>query len=101
MKFMWSTINKIKENLHNCLIVLTGYHSMRKPNESLEKSKTDIVILSNHVDFVLKELIDELKKKENLNDIDDLNQWNNFKKKNGEITKNYNFKKIEKISSSG
>ena len=44
MKFMWSTINKIKENLQNCLIVLTGYHSMRKPNESLEKSKTDSYI---------------------------------------------------------
>tara|TARA_B100000131_G_scaffold317466_1_gene359538 strand:+ start:107 stop:1621 length:1515 start_codon:yes stop_codon:yes gene_type:complete len=101
MKFMWSTINKIKENLHNCLIVLTGYHSMRKPNESLEKSKTDIVILSNHVDFVLNDLIDELKNKDDLNNIDDL-KTNGivFKKKNGEITKNYNFKKIEKISSS-
>ena len=72
MKFMWSTIDKIKDVLKDSLIILTGYHSMRKPDESLEKSKVDIVVLSNHVDFVLKELIDELVNKEDLKNIDDL-----------------------------
>ena len=72
MNFIWNTINELKEKLKETIIVLTGYHSMRKPVESFEKSKVDIVILSNHVDFVLNELIDELISKKNYNNINDL-----------------------------
>ena len=46
--------------LPNSIIILTGYHSMRKPDESFKNSKVDIIILSNHVDFVLNNLIDEI-----------------------------------------
>ena len=101
MNFIWKTINELKEILKDTIIILTGYHSMRKPIESFEKSKVDIVILSNHVDFVLNELIDELISKKNINNLDDLNTNGiSFRKKNGEISKNFTFKKIEKISQS-
>ena len=101
MNFIWNTINELKEKLKETIIVLTGYHSMRKPVESFEKSKVDIVILSNHVDFVLNELIDELISKKNYNNINDLTTNGiSFRKKNGEISKNFTFKKIEKISQS-
>ena len=57
MKFYWQTVNRLKEALPRCLIVMTGYHSMRKPEETLENSKTDIVLRSNHIDFVLSKLV--------------------------------------------
>jgi radical SAM superfamily enzyme YgiQ (UPF0313 family) len=60
MKFYWDTTNKLKEKLPNTIFVMTGYHSMRKPDETLELSKTDIVLKSNHVDFVLKRLVHEI-----------------------------------------
>lgn len=58
MKFYWKTINEIKTLLPNVIIVMSGYHSMRKPEETLNESKCDIVMKSNHVDFVLSRLID-------------------------------------------
>ena len=98
IKFLWKTINDLKDKLPKCLIILTGYHSMRKPNESFENSKVDIIILSNHVDFVLNELIDEILSGKNF---DDLNTNGiAFRKKDGSISSNYTFKKIEKISQS-
>ena len=98
IKFLWKTIDDLKNKLPKCLIVLTGYHSMRKPNESFENSKVDIIILSNHVDFVLNNLIDEILYKKNF---DDLNTNGiAFRKKDGSISNNYTFKKIEKISQS-
>ena len=57
MKFYWKTINALKELLPNTLIVMTGYHSMRKPEETLNESKADIVLRSSHVDFVLARLV--------------------------------------------
>ena len=101
MKFMWNTINEIKDKLKNCIVILTGYHSMRKPIESFENSKVDIVILSNHVDFVLSNLIDELKESKNFNNFQNLKTNGiSYRDSNGEISKNFTFKKIEKISDS-
>ncbi len=57
MKFYWQTINRLKEDLPGCTVIMTGYHSMRKPRETLLESKTDIVLKSNHIDFVLRKLI--------------------------------------------
>lgn len=62
MKFYWKTINEVKSYLPNSIIIMTGYHSMRMPEETIENSKTDIVLRSSNVDFVLKELIDFIKK---------------------------------------
>jgi hypothetical protein len=93
---MWETINKIKSKLKNSLIIMTGYHSMRKPEETLNNSLTDIVILSNHVDFVLDKLMDDLKvsnfsiKKLSCDGIA-------YKNSNGEFI-NQSFKKVENIN---
>lgn len=57
MKFYWKTINQIKEKLPGTVIVMTGYHSMRKPEETMQSSATDIVLRSSHVDFVLSRLL--------------------------------------------
>jgi radical SAM superfamily enzyme YgiQ (UPF0313 family) len=69
MKFMWKVTDKLKKLLPNSLIVMTGYHSMRSPHETLLNSSTDIVIKSNHVDFMLLRLCDHLKKTPNLPEI--------------------------------
>lgn len=57
MKFYWNVIDKIKNSLPNCVVILTGFHSMRKPEESMINSNVDIVLRSSHVDFVLHRLV--------------------------------------------
>jgi radical SAM superfamily enzyme YgiQ (UPF0313 family) len=57
MRFYWQLIDKLKLDLPKCIVIMTGYHSMRKPDETLSNSKTDIVLRSNHVDFALRKLI--------------------------------------------
>lgn len=57
MKFYWRTINELKARLPDTIVIMTGYHSMRMPEETLRESATDIVLRSNHVDFVLARLI--------------------------------------------
>ena len=98
MHFMWDTINKIKSKLKNSIIIMSGYHSMRRPEETLNNSQTDIVILSNHVDFILDKLVDNLKlsnlsiKKISCDGIA-------YKNNNGELI-NQSFKKVENINNS-
>ena len=101
MKFIWNTINKLKEKLNHTLIILTGYHSMKKAEESFNNSKVDIVFLSNHIDFVLNNLIDELNNADNFLNIENLTTNGiAYKRKDGSISNNFSFKKIEKISNS-
>ena len=57
MKFYWRLINNLKKDLPKTIVIMTGYHSMRKPEETLEMSKTDIVLKSNHIDFALSRLV--------------------------------------------
>ena len=57
MKFYWKIINKLKLDLPNCIVIMTGYHSMRKPQETLRNSDTDVILRSNHIDFVLQKFI--------------------------------------------
>ncbi|MDD2600165.1 MAG: radical SAM protein [Kiritimatiellae bacterium] len=57
MKFYWKLVDRLKSDLPQAIMVMTGYHSMRKPQETMDSSQTDIVLLSNHVDFVLTKLI--------------------------------------------
>ncbi len=57
MKFYWKTTNELKKKLPKTIVIMSGYHSMRKPQETLDNSKTDIVLKSNHVDFALARLI--------------------------------------------
>ena len=58
MKFYWKTVNHLKSKLPNTTIVMTGYHSMRMPVETMENSQTDVVLKSNHVDFALRRLVE-------------------------------------------
>jgi radical SAM superfamily enzyme YgiQ (UPF0313 family) len=57
MKFYWRLIDKLKADLPQCIVVMTGYHSMRMPEETLANSAVDVVILSNHIDFVLHRFV--------------------------------------------
>lgn len=57
MKFYWQTANQLKQRLPNVIVLMTGYHSMRKPEETIQQSTTDIVLCSNHVDFMLARLV--------------------------------------------
>ena len=57
MKFYWRVTNELKSKLPDTVFIMTGYHSMRKPEETCENSATDVVLRSNHVDFVLSKLI--------------------------------------------
>ena len=57
MKFYWRLVDRLKGDLPHCVVIMTGYHSMRRPQETLEKSAVDIVLRSNHIDFVLRKLI--------------------------------------------
>jgi anaerobic magnesium-protoporphyrin IX monomethyl ester cyclase len=60
MKFYWGASREIKALIPSTTIVMTGYHSMRKPDETLEKSPIDVVLRSNNVDFVLKRLVEHM-----------------------------------------
>lgn len=62
MKFYWSTINQIKQLLPDTIVVMTGFHSMRMPEETLQQSDADLVIRSSHVDFVLARLVPYIEK---------------------------------------
>ena len=60
MKFYWETSRQIKALIPSTTIVMTGYHSMRKPDETLEESPIDVVLRSNNVDFVLRRLVEHM-----------------------------------------
>ncbi len=60
MKFYWRTIDQIKNALPHTVVVMTGYHSMRRPEETLKESKADVVLRSQHVDFVLPRLVKDV-----------------------------------------
>jgi radical SAM superfamily enzyme YgiQ (UPF0313 family) len=57
MKFYWRLADRLKTEMPKCIIVMTGYHSMRMPEETLNQSATDVVLLSNHIDFVLRRFV--------------------------------------------
>jgi radical SAM superfamily enzyme YgiQ (UPF0313 family) len=62
MKFYWKTIDQLKARLPKAILVMTGYHSMRKPEETMQNSSVDIVLRSSNVDFVLQRLVDYISK---------------------------------------
>jgi anaerobic magnesium-protoporphyrin IX monomethyl ester cyclase len=53
MQFYWNLIKSIKKLLPDAVVIMTGYHSMRRPDETLLESPADIVLKSNHIDFIL------------------------------------------------
>ena len=111
----WKIINDLKNSkfeIRNSKFVLMGDHATAFPEESLQKSKVDYVIVSGDYDFMLLNLANHLSKKEsleggfwfrdngeiknsgpsdlskhNLNDLPlidrQLTQWKNYAYKNG------------------
>jgi radical SAM superfamily enzyme YgiQ (UPF0313 family) len=57
MKFYWRLVNQLKRDLPKCIVIMTGYHSMRNPQETMAQCACDVVVRSNHVDFVLRKLV--------------------------------------------
>ena len=57
MKLIWKLVKTLKSEIPSSIVIMTGYHSMRMPEETLEESPTDVVLLSNHIDFVLRRLV--------------------------------------------
>lgn len=57
MKFYWQVTDALKKKLPRTIFIMTGYHSMRRPEETLERSQADVVLRSNHVDFVLSKML--------------------------------------------
>ena len=68
MKFYWHTTNQLKKVLPNAAVIMTGYHSSRQPAETMENSLTDVVVRSNHVDFILRRLSQEIESNPNWRD---------------------------------
>jgi radical SAM superfamily enzyme YgiQ (UPF0313 family) len=62
MKFYWRAIDKLKALMPDTIVVMTGFHSMRMPEETLQHSMADLVIRSSHVDFVLARLVPYIEK---------------------------------------
>jgi anaerobic magnesium-protoporphyrin IX monomethyl ester cyclase len=62
MKFYWNVVNEIKAKLPNSIVAMTGYHSMRMPEETMRACAADLVIRSSNVDFVLHRLVDYISK---------------------------------------
>jgi len=57
MKFYWRLIRQLKQERPETIVVMTGYHSMREPAETMRECPADIVLRSNHIDFVLRNLV--------------------------------------------
>lgn len=62
MKFYWGVVNQIKLRLPKVIIAMTGYHSMRMPEETMNACNVDLVIRSSNVDFVLHRLVPYIEK---------------------------------------
>lgn len=96
MKFFWKLCDDLKKELPNTVLIMTGYHSMRRPKETLENSSCDVVIKSNHVDFILVRLIEDLQT---------LSDWKNntkieglsIRSSNGEIRDTGHFIQVEPL----
>jgi len=60
MKFYWDLTIRLRKALPDTVIIMTGYHSMRMPAETMNNSAVDVVLRSSHVDFALKKFIEYL-----------------------------------------
>lgn len=98
MGFMWNVITEIKKIHPSTIVIMTGYHSMRKPEETIKNSQTDIVLLSNHVDFILSDLIKEISEKGTNLNYDFQTSGFAYKKSDGKIINSQAFKKVENIN---
>ena len=99
MKFYWNLTNRLKQDLPDCIAVMTGYHSMRKPEETMQESATDIVMRSNHIDFVLSKLVPYMTDHADWRSSCDL-EGLHIRVNNGEVRNTGNFKQVEPLDRS-
>ena len=98
MKFYWRTIDELKKVLPKTIVVMTGYHSMRMPNETLEMSKTDVVMKSNHIDFALTRFVDFVASNDNWRETINIE---GFTIRNGKTVRDTgSFKQVEPLEAS-
>lgn len=60
IKYHWKVINEIKKRLYHTKVVLVGDHVTALPQESLEKSLVDYVLMGGDYDFLLVNLCNHL-----------------------------------------
>ncbi len=63
IKYHWKYINKLKIKLPKVKIILTGDHPSFFPEESLNNSTVDYVIKGGDYDFIINDLVKDLKRK--------------------------------------
>jgi len=96
MKFYWNLVNKLKGDLPGTIVVMTGFHSMRKPAETMEQSRTDVVLRSNHVDFVLRRLVPYIDEHDDWRDSCDIEGlW--IRREDDSLRNTGNFKQVESL----
>jgi len=98
MKFYWRTVNQLKERLPETIVVMTGYHSMRMPQETLDESRTDVVLKSNHVDFALMRFADYVAANDNWRETLEIEGFTI--RNNNTIRDTGNFKQVEELETS-
>lgn len=66
IKAYWQRIDRFKEILPNCEIVLYGDHVTAMPEESMQNCKTDYVLTGGDYDFLLLNICNHIKTKKQL-----------------------------------
>ncbi len=99
MKFYWDLTTELKRKLPKTIFIMTGYHSMRKPEETMRECPVDVVLRSNHIDFVLSKVIPFISKNENWRETCEQDGLY-IRKDNGEIRQTGNFKQVEPLDNS-
>ena len=99
MKFYWKATAELKNLLPQSLVIMSGYHSMRRPKETLDESPTDLVLRSNHIDFVLAKLIPFIAKEPNWREKCEI-EGLVIRMKNGDTRDTGNFRQVEPLEKS-
>ncbi|QZP17289.1 radical SAM protein [Methylophilales bacterium] len=96
MKFYWQTIDKVKKALPNSIVIMTGYHSMRMPEETMQKCAADMVLRSSNVDFALHRLIPFIHENDNWR-TDYLGEGLLIRLDNGQLRSTGDFRQVEPL----
>lgn len=98
MKFYWKTADTLKTKLPDTILIMTGYHSMRMPKETLNESLTDVVLKSNHIDFALSKFVEFVASNDDWRNTIDIE---GFEIRNGKTIRDTgNFKQVEELEAS-
>lgn len=62
IKRHWKFINELKREWPKMIVVLVGDHVTAKPIESMEKCKVDYILTGGNYDFLLKNLVQHIKR---------------------------------------